>query len=101
MVLLIRTIPRLTEVRAGDSVHQGDTLGVNPRTLEAVVSPISGIVADIFITADRRSLMLVIDSSSRLDDREVADAKREASLSADKTIGGAGWISKGVANGSF
>jgi Na+-translocating ferredoxin:NAD+ oxidoreductase RnfC subunit len=82
MVLLIKTIPRLTEPRAGDRVYEGDILGVNPRTLEAVVSPISGMITEIFITANRRSLMLVIDSSGRVNDREMADAEGEAGLSA-------------------
>jgi Na+-translocating ferredoxin:NAD+ oxidoreductase RnfC subunit len=73
----------LTEPRAGDRVYEGDILGLNPRTLEAVVSPISGMVTETFITANRRSLMLVIDSSGRVNDREeMADAEGEAGLSA-------------------
>ena len=78
MLHLIRISCVGRRVCPGDSVRKGGFLGINPRTLEMVTAPSSGLIADSFCTSRKNSLILVIMSYEGLDMEGGASEGRHA-----------------------
>lgn len=59
MMRLYRFSATTVRVSAGDWVCEGDPLGINPRTLECVLSPTDGVIRDIIHLRNSHCLIAV------------------------------------------